>query len=68
MLIEDPKTTQNEGIIPGKIKGKIPQRYEESLRDLVGQESLNNACEKLEMAVGNSYLDVDNWDFLNDEA
>ena len=67
-MIEHPKTTQNEGIMPVKMKGKIPQRYEESLRDLVGQESLNNTCEKLEMAVGNSYLDVDNWDFLNNEA
>ena len=67
MLIEDTKTTQNREITPGKIKGKVPQRERGSPRDIVSQESLTIACEKPDMAVGNSYLEDDNWDFLNNQ-
>ena len=74
MLIEDTKTTQNREIISGLMKGKMLQR-ERACPDqevykkceLEGQESSTITCEKSKMAVGNSHLEVDNWDFLNKE-
>ena len=72
VLIEDTKTTQNRETTSGKMKGKVLQREigypgQEvwKIQDYEGQESSIVVCEKAEMSVGNSYLDVDNWDFLN---
>jgi hypothetical protein len=74
VLIEDTKTTQNRETSSGKMKGKVLQRKigypgQEVWKnqDYEGQESSRVVCEKAEMSVGNSYLDVDNWDFLNRE-
>jgi len=75
VLIEDTKTTQNRENTSGIMKGKVLQRErgssdEEVCKkwDLEGQESSNIVCEKPDLAVGNSYLEVDNWDFLNNEG
>jgi len=74
VLIEDTKTTQNRDINQGKIKGKVLQRERASLNrevckkcDLEGQENLSIESKELEKSVDNSYLEVDNWDFLNED-
>ena len=81
MLIEDTKTTQNREINLGTMKGKVLQRERGSLNgevyknsDWRGPKSSNIVCEKPEKpvekpekSVGNSYLEVDNRDFLSKE-
>jgi len=74
VLIEDTKTTQNRDINQGKMKGKVLQRERASLNqevckkcDLEGQGNSSIESKELEKSVDNSYLEVDNWDFLNED-
>jgi hypothetical protein len=74
VLIEDTKTTQNTEINPGKMKGKVLQHERASLNrevckkcDLEGQGNSSIESKELEKSVDNFYLEVDNWDFLNED-